>query len=115
MGWCDWQVVMQGGWAFDYAYFVSSACEPEDRRVWDRELLELYLERLGEHGGKPPAFAEAWQTYCQNLFYPYSAWAFTIGRAAYQPVMQPDEYSLAILKRMTAAIDDNDALKAIGL
>ncbi|HEX6389150.1 MAG TPA: phosphotransferase [Solirubrobacteraceae bacterium] len=115
MGWADWQVVLQGGWAYDYAYCVSSSCEPEDRRAWDRELLELYLERLGEHGGKPPAFDEAWTTYCRQLFYPYSAWAFTIGRAAYQPKMQPDEYSLAILKRMSAAIADNDAFKAIGL
>jgi hypothetical protein len=115
MGWADWQVVMQGGWGYDFAYFVSSACEPEDRRAWDRELLELYLERLGEHGGKPPAYDDAWKIYCQQLFYPYSAWAFTIGRAAYQPKMQPDEYSLAILKRMSAAIVENDAFKAIGL
>ena len=115
MGWADWQVVMKGGWAYDFAYFVSSACEPEDRREWDRELLELYLERLGEHGGKAPAFEDAWRSYCQQLFYPYSAWAFTIGRAAYQPKMQPDEYSLAILKRMSAAIAENDAFRAIGL
>jgi len=115
MGWADWQVVMQGGWGYDFAYCVSSACEPEDRRAWDRELLELYLERLGEHGGKPPTLDDAWTIYCQNLFYPYSAWAFTIGRAAYQPKMQPDEYSLAILKRMSAAIVENDAFKAIGL
>jgi Phosphotransferase enzyme family len=115
MGLTDWQVAMRGGWGHDYAYFVSSACEPEDRREWDRGLLELYLERLLEHGGNPPAFAEAWRIYCQQLFYPYAAWAFTIGRAAYQPKMQPDEYSLAILKRMSAAIADNDAFSAIGL
>jgi hypothetical protein len=115
MGWGDWQVAMRGGWGHDYAYFVSSACEPDDRREWDRPLLELYLERLLEHGGKPPEFKEAWRTYCQQLFYPYAAWAFTIGRAAYQPKMQPDEYSLAILKRMSAAIADNDAFAAIGL
>lgn len=115
MGWADWQVVMQGGWGYDFAYLVASACEPEDRRDWDRELLELYLERLGEHGGSPPAFDEAWRTYCRMLFYPWSAWAFTIGRAAYQPRMQPDEYSLAILKRASAAIHENDAFRAIGL
>ena len=115
MGWTDWQLAMQGGWAYDFAYFVSSACEPENRREWDRDLLELYLERLTEHGGKPPATEEAWRAYCQQLFYPWSAWAFTIGRAAYQPRMQPDEYSLAILKRMSHAIIDNNAFDAIGL
>ena len=115
MGWTDWQLAMQGGWAYDFAYFVSSACEPENRREWDRDLLELYLERLTEHGGKPPTTEDAWRSYCQQLFYPWSAWAFTIGRAAYQPHMQPDQYSLAILKRMSHAIIDNNAFSAIGL
>jgi Phosphotransferase enzyme family len=115
MGWTDWQLTMQGGWAYDFAYFVSSACEPDSRKEWERDFLELYLERLTEHGGKPPTTEEAWRTYCQQLFYPWSAWAFTIGRAAYQPHMQPDDYSLAILRRMSHAIIDNDAFSAIGL
>lgn len=115
MGLTDWQATMQGGWGYDFAYLVGSACEPDDRRAWDRELLELYLERLGEHGGKPPSFDDAWLIYRQQLFYPYSAWAFTIGRAFYQPKMQPDERSLAILKRLSAAIDDNKSFDAIGL
>jgi hypothetical protein len=115
MGLADWQVTMKGGWGHDYAYFVSSACEPEDRRAWDRELLELYLETLIEHGGKPPAFDDAWRIYCQQLFYPFTAWTFTIGRAAYQPKMQPDDTCRAILRRMSAAIADNDAFTAIGV
>ena len=115
MGLTDWQATMQGGWGYDFAYLVGSACEPQDRRAWDRELLELYLERLNEHGGKPPTFDEAWLIYRQQLFYPYSAWAFTIGRAVYQPKMQPDERSLAILKRLSAAIEDNNSFEAIGL
>jgi aminoglycoside phosphotransferase (APT) family kinase protein len=115
MGWVDWQVAMQGSWSFDFGYFVSSACDPADRRVWERELLELYLERLTEHGGQPPAFDEAYRSYCQQLFYPCAAWACTIGRAAYQQEMQPKEYSLVLLKRMSAAIADNDAFKTIGM
>lgn len=115
MGLTDWQATMQGGWGYDFAYLVGSACEPEDRRDWDRELLELYLERLTEYGGKPPTFDDAWMIYRQQLFYPYSAWAFTIGRAFYQPKMQPDERSLAILRRLSAAIDDNKSFEAIGI
>ena len=115
MGWTDWQLAMQGGWAYDFAHFLSSACEPDDRRQWEHDLLELYLERLANHGGKPPALEEARLDYRQQLFYPWSAWAFTIGRAAYQPRMQPDDYSLAILHRMSHAIIDNEAFSAIGL
>ncbi len=51
----------------------------------------------------------------QGLFYPYSAWSFTIGRAFYQPRMQPDEISLACIKRVAAAIDDHNSFDAVGL
>jgi hypothetical protein len=115
MGHTDWQGTMRGGWFFDYAYLVSTALEPEDRRAWDRELLQHYLERLVEAGGKPPAFDDAWLRYRQAVFYAYSAWSFTIGRAFYQPKMQPDEVSLACINRVAAAIEDLDALGAVGL
>ena len=82
MGLTDWQATLQGGWSYDFAYFVGSACEQQDRRAWDKELLELYLEALDAAGGKAPPFDEAWLRYRQSLFYPYSAWAFTIGTAA---------------------------------
>jgi len=115
MGLTDWQAVMQGGWSYDVAYFIGSSCEPEDRRAWEKELLELYLEELASAGGKAPDFDEAFLRYRQSLFYPYSAWAFTIGRAWYQPKMQPDEISLAIIKRLATAIDDLDCFDAVGV
>ncbi|GAA0615605.1 phosphotransferase [Sporichthya brevicatena] len=115
MGLADWQIVLQGGWSYDFAYLVSTACEPEDRRAWERDLLEFYLDHLVEHGGRPPGLDEAWTAYCQLLFYPYTAWAFTIGRAAYQPRMQPESYCLAVLRRVSAAIEDNDAFRTVGL
>lgn len=115
MGLADWQVTMQGGWAYDFAYFVGSACEPEDRREWETELLELYLEALDRAGGKAPSFDEAWLRYRQTLFYPYAAWVFTIGRAFYQPKMQPEDVCLAIIKRLATAIDDLNSFEAVGI
>jgi hypothetical protein len=115
MGLTDWQVALQGGWGYDFAYLVGSACEPEDRRLWERDLLTAYLARLGESGGSAPSFDDAWLIYRQQLFYPYSAWAFTIGRAFYQPQMQPPETCLAIIRRLSTAIEDLDSLGAIGL
>jgi Phosphotransferase enzyme family len=115
MGLTDWQATLQGGWAYDFAYFVGSACEPADRRRWEKELLEHYLEALDEAGGQAPGFDEAWLRYRQTLFYPYSAWAFTIGRAFYQPKMQPTDTCLAIIKRLSTAIDDHDSFEAIGV
>lgn len=115
MGLTDWQACQQGGWGYDFAYLVGSACEPEDRRAWERDLLELYLEQLARSGGNAPTLEQAWLTYRQQLFYPYSAWAFTIGRASYQPKMQPEDTCRAIIKRLATAIDDLDSLGAIGV
>lgn len=115
MGLTDWQATLQGGWAYDFAYFVGSACEPEDRRGWEKDLLELYLEALDTAGGKAPTADEAWLRYRQALFYPYSAWAFTIGRAFYQPKMQPEDVCLAIIKRLATAIDDLDSFESLGI
>lgn len=115
MGHTDWQGTMQGAWFFDYAYLVSTALEPEQRRAAERELLEHYLERLTESGGRGPTYEEAWLRYRQAVFYAYSAWSFTIGRAFYQPKMQPDEISLACIKRVSSAIDDLKSFEAVGL
>lgn len=115
MGHTDWQGTMRGGWFYDYAYLVSTAVDPEHRRAWDRELLEHYLESLAQAGGKPPTFDEAWLRYRQAVLYGYSAWSFTMGRAFYQPKMQPDEVSLACINRVAAAIDDLRSLEAVGL
>lgn len=115
MGLTDWQATLRGGWGYDFAYFVGSACEPDDRRAWERELLELYLDKLTDGGAPAPSFADAWLTFRQQLFYPYSAWAFTIGRAWYQPRMQPDEISLAIIHRLSTAIDDLKSFEALNI
>lgn len=115
MGLTDWQCLQRGNWAYDVAYFIASACEPSDRRTWERELLENYLQKLADHGGEAPAFDDAWDSYRRSMFYPYSAWAMTIGRAWYQPKMQLDTVSLAILHRLSNAIFDLDSFEALGI
>jgi hypothetical protein len=115
VGICDWQVGLRGSWAHDYAYIVATALEVEDRRRWEGELLDLYLERLAAAGGERPAEAKAWRAYRQATLYPYFAWIYTIGRSRLQPSFQPDEVSLGMIARIAAAIDDLDSLGAVGL
>jgi hypothetical protein len=64
MGYTDWHHCLRGAWAYDFAYCVNSACEPEDRRAWQHELMEIYLEALARRrrtelrrclAGLPPA------------------------------------------------------------
>jgi hypothetical protein len=104
-----------GGWAFDVAYLVNSSLEPKDRRAWQAGLIDDYLASLQEHGGPAISFADAMLAHRQQSFWPYTAWAFTISCAAYQPKMQPVETCLAIVGRTATAIDDLDAFSAVVL
>jgi aminoglycoside phosphotransferase (APT) family kinase protein len=115
MGLADWQCVQRGGWAFDFAYLVNSSLEPENRRAWQAGLIEDYLDALRAHGGPTISYDDALLACRQQCFWPYTAWAFTIGRAAYQPKMQPVETCLAIVRRTATAIDDLNAFSAVGL
>jgi hypothetical protein len=115
MGIADWQVGLQGSWAYDYGYLLATALEIHDRRAWERELLEFYLDRLSAAGGPAIRHEEAWLAYRQSTFYPYFAWVYTIGRSRLQPRFQPEETSLTLIGRIAAAIDDLDSLGAVGL
>ena len=115
MGLSDWQGLLQGSWAFDVAYLINTGCDPDDRKAWQDDLLASYLDSLAASGGPRIAFSDALLTYRQHAFWPYTAWAFTIGRAFYQPRMQPVPTCLAIVRRAATAIADLDAFAAVGL
>jgi aminoglycoside phosphotransferase (APT) family kinase protein len=111
-GLTDWQSIMTGSWAYDFAYFVTTACEPDDRRAWERELLDLYLTTVTDAGGKPPATEDAWTAYRQNAAYPCAAWSWAYGRSFYQPEMQPEDACRIVIRRTATAVDDLDTLNA---
>lgn len=106
MGMSDWQTTQRGGWAFDFAYLVNSSLTVADRRQWESELLQFYLDRLQAEGGPGISYEEAWLSYRQHGFWPYFAWVFTIGAGG----LQPDEVSLEIIERTANAINDHDAI-----
>ena len=115
IGICDWQVGLKGSWAHDFAYILATALGVEDRRAWERELVDLYVERLAATGGPAMPPATAWEAYRRATFYPYFAWLYTIGRSRLQPTFQPDQTSLTMIERISAAIDDLDSFGAVGL
>lgn len=115
VGICDWQVGLRGSWAFDYSYLLATASEVDDRRAWEREFLDLYLGRLAEAGGPRLSPDGAWLAYRQATLYPYFAWLYTLGRSRLQPRFQPEETSLIMIERISAAIDDLDSFGAVGL
>lgn len=113
MGYGDWQIIQRGGWAYDYAYVLTTSLTVEDRRAWERELLAFYLDRLHAAGAPRLDFDAAWLSYRQSTMYPYFAWVFTIGAGALQPAMQPDSISLPIIERTSNAIQDLESIKAL--
>jgi hypothetical protein len=115
IGVCDWQVGLRGSWAHDYAYLLATGLEVEDRRRWEGDLLDFYLDCLRASGGDAIRREPAWTAYRQATLYPYFAWVYTIGRSRLQPSFQPERTSLTMIERISSAIDDLDSLAAVGL
>lgn len=113
MGLYDWQCITTGNWAIDVAYAISSALTVEDRRAWERELLDLYAVQLAESGGPQLSHEEVWLGYRQQLFHGLFFWLFTLGAGLLEPAMQPEHASLANVERMTHAAVDLEALESL--
>lgn len=115
MGYADWQLVMQGGWSFDFAYAMISSLTIDDRQRWERDLLRLYLDCLHASGGPRLAIEPAWLSYRQNAIYPYFCWLMTItgSHLPLVPNMQPKQTSLDIIERSAAAICDLNSIDVL--
>ena len=114
MGLCDWQCIARGHWSRDLAYAITAALRVEDRRNWDEELVRTYAEELGAVSGEPVGFDEAWLGYRRQIPHALLMWTPTLCHSDLLPHMQSDETSLAMIERMTAAIDDVDSIGANG-
>jgi hypothetical protein len=113
MGLYDWQALARGHWALDYSYAMVAALRVEDRAAWERELLERYVDELTKYGAPRMTFDEAWEGYRQQVLHGMVYWLFTIGRSRIEPELQPDEYSLAIIERFGAMMDEHGTLAAV--
>jgi hypothetical protein len=113
MGLADWGALVKGQWGSDYAYAIMAALTPEDRRAWERELLELYLVKLAEAGATAPSFDAAWLHYRQQTFHGLTFWLYTIGYGRMQPQMQPDEICDVLVHRMTHAVTELKSFEAL--
>jgi hypothetical protein len=110
IGMLDWQICSVGSWTFDVSYLLSACLTVENRRTWEHDLIAFYLDQLGAHGGRPPAFDAAFDAYRRGLMYPLAAWMFVLNRPPMQPDMQPRELSIELVRRMGTAIDDLSVL-----
>jgi hypothetical protein len=112
MGLCDWQCVARGHWSRDLAYAITAALTIEDRRAWDESLVRTYAQELSAVSGSTVGFDEAWLGYRRQIPHALLMWTPTLCHSDLLPHMQSDETSLAMISRMTTAIDDVDSIAA---
>jgi hypothetical protein len=110
MGLCDWQCPSRGHFSRDLAYALSSGLEPNDRRAWERELVTRYLERLSEQGAPRLPFDRVFTWYRQQMLHAFAMWTITLRHSLLLPSMQSEAMTLAMMGRISVAIDDLDAL-----
>jgi Phosphotransferase enzyme family len=114
MGLTDWQVINCGHWSRDFAYAITTALEIEDRRAWFPDLLAYYLDRMQAFGAPKIDFDEAMLNVRQQLLAALAFWTITLRPATGMPDMQPEALSVELIRRITAAMEDYDALDAFG-
>ena len=112
MGLSDWQCCARGHWSRDVAYTIATALTIENRRAWEKELIQLYLEILERSGGPRVGFDEAWLHYRQQLMTVYTWWAITLCPPESIPDMQPLDITMEFIRRILAAMDDVGSIDA---
>jgi aminoglycoside phosphotransferase (APT) family kinase protein len=105
-GFLDWQTVRRGGWAHDINYFIVSALDIEDRRLWEQDLLRAYLAELGKVA---PAFEAAWDHYRVYDYYGFFFWTVN------PPSMQPEDLNQITSMRFAIAALDHETPALLGL
>ncbi|MFA7553878.1 MAG: phosphotransferase [Spongiibacteraceae bacterium] len=107
-GLLDWQLMVRGYCIHDVNYFITTALPIDQRRLYERDLLQHYLSKLAHYGVKnPPSFDEAWKEYRRTLI-----WGVYIGWLTTNVANYGWEINTLNLLRLTTAYDDlgTDAL-----
>jgi hypothetical protein len=101
LGILDWQIYIIGPWAHDFSYCLVGGLSVDDRRRFERDLLERYLSRMTRNGVAEIDRKEAWNNYRRFIAYGYWIWL----RAP--PAQQPIENNIAMSERFGAAMADH--------
>ena len=110
MGLSDWQCCSYGHWGRDVAYTVTSALRVENRRMWERDLIALYLDVLASAGGPKVDFDTGWNHYRRQIIPALTWWTVTLTPPEGLPDMQPVDVTEAFINRMATAMDDLESL-----
>lgn len=105
----DW-VARPEHWPIGLSYFLLCALDIQDRRRWDRALIEHFVGRLKVHGvAHPPSAEEAWFLYRCATFYPVVTWLNNSG------IWQPEAINTVNAVRASFAAVEHDAFGLLGV
>ncbi|CAG9955761.1 unnamed protein product [Clonostachys rosea f. rosea IK726] len=112
MGLTDWQAMARGHWSRDLAYVMGTAVPTESRRLWEQEIVELYVAELEKAGGPKTSVEEAWLELRRQSLGALAYWTLTLTPSEAMPDMQTEAASLDFIGRICALMDDHDVLDA---
>lgn len=107
----DWQMTARGDPAIDLAFSIATSLSVDDRRRYERELLEYYIEHFKAAGGTPPSMDILWSGYRRFLFIALAWWLPCVPRGdGFQ--MEPLDEAREIITRVSTAIVDLESFHA---
>lgn len=110
MGLSDWQITSVGHWSRDLIYTMTTALTVENRRAWEKDLVELYVDLMAEGGVPREPIDQVWTSLRQQLMSALAFWTITLHPAEGMPDMQPLRTTREFLNRLLVAIDDHQSL-----
>jgi len=106
--------VAQGHGTRDLAYVLAAALTPPNRRAWERDLVERYVDALSAASGEAIAFADTWHHYRTQMLHALWMWTITLCHSPLLPAMQPEATSALMIERIGTAVDDLDSIAVAG-
>jgi hypothetical protein len=110
VGFLDWQVARRGNWSLDVGYFLQGALITEDRRAYERGLLEEYRAALDLPADEKPSATETWLRYRASAVHGLALWLATASAGA---AWQRPDIAVALARRYATAYVDLDTAAAL--
>lgn len=107
-GFADWCSRTEP-WANSFAYFVTACIDSTDRKLWDRILVQRYLDGLRRHGVDAPSFEEAWLAYRRAIVFPLYCWIIN------NSALQPANVNCAYTARTAIAAIELESFEALDI
>lgn len=102
----DWQTASESSVAADAAYFLGGSVASDDRRVWERELIEEYHRSLSQ-AGVGITFQDCWEQYREYAM--HGLMITVLGASFSSADERSDRMFLAMIQRHLQHCVDVDA------